>query len=136
MSPLTLLLTLITLNPAPGAAPAYADNTDPDTHWRSLFNGRDLTGWHIAAKPADRDKPFWTVEDGAIVCDSLGRPDHDYVWLITDDEFSDFELQLKVRTFKQSPGNSGVQIRSRYDHDHAWLDGPQIDIHPPDPLPG
>jgi len=98
-----------------------------------LFDGRTLKGWHVSAKPADRDKDFWRVEDGFITCDSRGRKDHDYVWLVSDKEYGDFDLTLKVRGFRESPGNSGVQVRSRYDEAAGWLDGPQIDVHPPGP---
>jgi hypothetical protein len=101
--------------------------------WRTLFDGKTLAGWHVAAKPADREKVFWQVRDGAITCDSLGRKDHDYVWLVSDAEYGDFELKLKVKGFPESPGNSGVQFRSRYDSQASWLDGPQADIHPPGP---
>jgi hypothetical protein len=99
----------------------------------ALFDGRTLKGWNVASKPADRDKNFWSVKDGAIVCDSLGRKDHDYVWLLSAGEYGDFELRLEVRGFRESPGNSGVQVRSRYDYEAGWLDGPQIDVHPPGP---
>jgi hypothetical protein len=99
----------------------------------TLFDGKSLAGWHVSAKPADRDRGFWAVKDGVIRCDSRGRRDHDYVWLVTDAEFGDFDLTLKVRGFRDSPGNSGVQVRSRYDEAALWLDGPQIDIHPPGP---
>lgn len=101
--------------------------------WRSLFDGRTLAGWRVEARPEDRSKTFWQVRDGAIVCDSLGRKDHDYVWLVSDEEFSDFELTLEVRGFADSPGNSGLQFRSRYDTALGWLHGPQVDIHPPAP---
>ncbi len=60
--------------------------------WQSLFDGKTLTGWHVAAKPEDRGKVFWQVRDGAMTADSLGRPEHDYVWLVSDGEFGDFEL--------------------------------------------
>ena len=100
----------------------------------SLFDGKTLAGWHVSSKPADRDKTFWTVRDGAITCDSLGRKDHAYVWLVSDAEFDDFELTLQVKGFAQSPGNSGVQFRSRYDEALGWLHGPQADIHPPAPF--
>ncbi len=101
--------------------------------WESLFNAKDLTGWEIMCKPADRGKTFWRVEDQCIVVDSLKQPEHDYVWLQTIREFGDFELRLKFQAYRDSPGNSGVQIRSRYDETAGWLDGPQIDIHPPGP---
>ena len=105
----------------------------PAGEWRSLFDGKTLAGWHVAARPPDRDKGFWQVRDGAITADSMGRTDHDYVWLVSDDEFADFELALEVRGFSRSPGNSGVQLRSRYDEELGWLHGPQVDVHPPAP---
>ena len=97
-----------------------------------LFNGKDLSGWHVECQPADRDKQFWRVENGAILCDSIGRKDHNYVWLVNDREFQDFELRLKFQAFRDSPGNSGLQFRSRFDRSTGggWLDGPQVDIHP------
>lgn len=98
-----------------------------------LFNGEDLTGWTVKAKPEDMQKNFWTVEDGAILVNSIGNEGHDYVWLVTETEFDNFELQLKFAAYNESPGNSGVQLRSRYDENEYWLDGPQIDIHPPGP---
>jgi hypothetical protein len=104
----------------------------PD-RWQALFNGQDLAGWTIKCKPADQGKDFWRVEDGCIVADSMGRPEHDYIWLMTDNEYSDFTVRLRFQAFRDSPGNSGVQIRSRYDDQVGWLDGPQIDINPPGP---
>jgi hypothetical protein len=101
--------------------------------WIRLFDGKSLAGWRVESKPADAGKPFWQARDGMIACDSLGHPDHDYIWLIHEREFADFELELEIRGFAESKGNSGVQIRSRYDRAAGWLDGPQIDIHPPDP---
>lgn len=99
-----------------------------------LFDGKTLAGWTVQAKPADAARGYWSVKDGAITCDSMGRGDHDYVWLVyTAREFDDFVLRLKVRSFEESPGNSGVQFRSRYDQQALWLDGPQADIHPPAP---
>lgn len=99
--------------------------------WTSLFDGQTLEGWHIKSTKADRDKTFWTVADGKIVCNSMDDGKSDYVWLMTDGEYDDFELRLKVRSYSESQGNSGIQIRSRYDDEAQWLDGPQVDIHPP-----
>jgi hypothetical protein len=101
--------------------------------WVSLFNGKNLDGWEVECKPGDRDKNYWTVKDGMIRVNSLGKKDHDYVWLTAQKEYTDFILILKFAAFEGSPGNSGVQVRSRYDHDSLWLDGPQVDIHPVDP---
>jgi hypothetical protein len=99
----------------------------------SLFNGHDFTGWTIKCKPADRNKQFWNVQDGTILADSIGHKDHDYIWLLTDNQYSNFILRLRFQAHRDSPGNSGVQIRSRYDDNAGWLDGPQIDINPSAP---
>jgi len=104
-----------------------------EKQWVSLFNGENLEGWKIKAKPEDQSKKYWTVKDGYIEVNSLGDKDHDYIWLMTDKEYQDFTIKLKFAAFKDSPGNSGVQIRSRYDDEEGWLDGPQIDIHPQGP---
>jgi len=103
-----------------------------EKEWQSLFNGENLKGWTIKKLPKD-EHDFWHVVDGAIEANSMGHPDHDYVWLLTENEYDDFILQLQFQAFRSSPGNSGVQIRSRYDDKAGWLDGPQIDIHPPAP---
>jgi hypothetical protein len=87
----------------------------------------------VKCQPEDRNEKFWRVDEGTIVCDSMGRKNHNYVWLMTDREFSDFELRLKFKAFRDSPGNSGVQFRSRFDETASggWLDGPQVDLNPP-----
>ncbi|MFW6162207.1 MAG: family 16 glycoside hydrolase [Planctomycetota bacterium] len=101
--------------------------------WTSLFNGKDLSGWVVKCRPVDRDKTFWTVDDGTILADSMDSKKHGYVWLCTEKEYGDFVLRLKFQAYRDSPGNSGVQIRSRYDPEASYLDGPQIDIHPRGP---
>ncbi|MBZ0254662.1 DUF1080 domain-containing protein [bacterium] len=107
--------------------------SETKVEWTSLFNGQDLTHWSVKCKPQDQTATFWNVEDGAITANSLNTPKHDYVWLVSDKEYTNFTFRFKFRAFKDSPGNSGVQIRSRYDEAAGWLDGPQIDIHPPAP---
>jgi hypothetical protein len=126
---LTVLFSVLLLV-QPRPAPAQVQ---PAGEGVALFNGKDLAGWHVQCRPGDREKHFWRVEEGTILCDSIGRKDHDYVWLMTDQEFADFELRLEFQAYRDSPGNSGVQFRSRFDAsvDGGWLDGPQVDIHPP-----
>ena len=102
-----------------------------EKEWISLFNGEDLSGWVVKAKPEDQGKNFWFVNDGYIEANSLGRGDHDYIWLYTEKEYGDFEIKYQFQAFRESPGNSGIQVRSRYDEETYWLNGPQIDIHPP-----
>ena len=102
--------------------------------WTPLFDGKTLAGWRVCAQPEDREKGFWQVRDGAITCDARGRRDHNYVWLMRDGEYGDFELELEVHGFADSPGNSGVQVRSRWDEQAQWLNGPQVDINSPAPF--
>jgi hypothetical protein len=109
-----------------------------DSDWLLLFNGWTLEGWEVRHVPDDDIEGFWTVEDGAIVGNTMGNPDHDQVWLVHRQEFDDFELSLEFQAYRDSPGNSGVQVRSRYDSSPdaprgGWLDGPQVDVHPPTP---
>ena len=101
----------------------------PDT-WTPLFNGNTLDGWHVACQDADQEKVFWRVDDGTILCDTAGDSNHDYVWLMSDRTFADFELEMDIQVYRDVTGNSGVQVRSRYDYDAGWLDGPQIDVDP------
>jgi len=93
-----------------------------------------IPAWTVKCQPRDQDKVFWRADDGTILCDSLGRRDHNDVWLISEKEFGDLELKLKFQAYTNSYGNSGVQFRSRYGinaENGGWLDGPQVDIHPP-----
>lgn len=108
-------------------------SSESEDGWASLFNGRDLEQWSVQCQEKDQGAEFWSVRDGAITADSLDKSGHDYVWLMSNREYQDFTLRLKFRAFRESPGNSGVQIRSRYDVNEGWLDGPQIDIHPTGP---
>lgn len=107
--------------------------------WEQLFNGVDLEGWTVKCIESDLGKSYWSVKDGCISCNSMGDKDHNYVWLASDREFADFHLRLKFQVFRESDGNSGVQFRSRYDESEnanygGWLNGPQVDIHGPDPF--
>lgn len=69
-----------------------------------LFNGRDLSGWHLSDPKAQQT---WVVENGALV--SLGRGAE----LVTDRKFDDFKLHLEFRVAAGS--NSGVYLRGRYE---------------------
>ncbi|MBM4156599.1 MAG: DUF1080 domain-containing protein [Lentisphaerae bacterium] len=121
--------------PDEGAARAALAGAEKaaEGRWTPLFNGRDLAGWTVKCVAADTNKTYWRVEDGAILVDSTADPKHDYVWLVADGEHGDFLLRLRFQAFRGVTGNSGVQIRSRYDDAAGWLDGPQVDIHPPGP---
>lgn len=117
------------------AVMAFFGSCNQPAQWVSLFNGVDLSGWHVECREQDRVKTYWQVEDSTILCNSLGDKDHHYVWLVSDKEYEDFILSFRFQAYRESTGNSGVQFRSHYDQalDGGWLNGPQIDIHPKEP---
>lgn len=74
--------------------------------WRSLFNGKDLSGW-------TGDVDGYAVEDGLLVAkqESGGN-------LYFNQPFSDFVLRL---SFRMEPGgNNGVGIRAEQGKDAAY----------------
>ncbi len=94
---------------------ATSFNFKKNDNWIALFNGKNLHGWTVKCKPEDQSTNYFSVKNNYIEVNSLGDKEHDYVWLMTDKEYKDFSLKLKFAAFKDSPGNSGVQFRSRYD---------------------
>ena len=126
MKQLTILIAVTLLM----TTPTYSQKEK----FKSLFNEKDLSGWIVKGKSDDVAKNYWTTADGIIQCNSVGDTAHDYVWLMTKNEYANFHLKLKFAAFKKSKGNSGVQFHSRYDDEAYWLDGPQVDIHTPKPF--
>jgi hypothetical protein len=72
---------------------------------KSLFNGKDLTGWKIYGTEK------WYVDKGELVCES--GPDKQYGYFATEKEYKDFELTLEFK--QESNGNSGVFFHSQID---------------------
>ncbi|MBI4580792.1 MAG: DUF1080 domain-containing protein [Planctomycetes bacterium] len=129
-----LIYAIVAITAGLGVAGCSAGRSGTAGKWQSLFNGENLEGWTVKCKPGDAaGRPYFTVENGTILADSIGRKDHDYVWLATAREYGDFSLRLRFQAYRDSPGNSGVQIRSRYDEAAGWMDGPQVDVNPPGP---
>lgn len=78
-----------------------------------LFDGKTLEGWK-AAKP--RNAHFWKVVDGVITGDHDGKRVPTNTYLVTEREFSDFELRCQFRiSGDHQTGliNSGIQYRSQ-----------------------
>jgi len=85
-------------------APSLWRGTEPK--WGkaiTLFNGKDLTGWHsLGTKPNQ-----WVAENGALKSPASGAN------ICTDEKFTDFKLHIE---FRLPPGsNSGVYLRGRYE---------------------
>ena len=73
---------------------------------RSLFNGKDFTGWIPA--PTKRSLPnFWVVRDGALVNDGEEGAN-----LMTVEKFQDMKVHVEFRLPKGA--SSGVFPRGRY----------------------
>ena len=116
-----LALGLSTLAPIAGAADAGS---------KSLFNGKDLTGW-------DGATDFWSVRDGAITgqttAEKVLKANTFLVW--KDGTPANFELRLKFKLTAQNPenrANSGVQYRSKVmDAATYVVGGYQADIDSP-----
>ncbi|MBC7828057.1 MAG: DUF1080 domain-containing protein [Chitinophagaceae bacterium] len=75
----------------------------------SLFNGKDLTGWHIDIPEMDTSKtaknPF-IIRNGLLV--SLGKPNGH---LISDSSYQNYRLAVEYR-FAGKPGNCGVLVHA------------------------
>lgn len=75
----------------------------------SLFNGKDLTGWHLDVPAMDTDKtvksPFIT-RNGLLV--SMGEPGGH---LITDAIYKNYRIEVQYR-FAGVPGNCGLLLHA------------------------
>ena len=79
---------------------------EDETGFQTLFNGKDLAGWHGAVNN-------YEVVDGAIMC-KKGKGGT----LYAKDEYSDFVFRFE---FKLPPGgNNGIAVRSPGKGDPAW----------------
>lgn len=95
-----LLLLLLLIN---------ASGATAQEKGKSLFNGKDLTGWHWDVPAMDTDagaaNPF-IVKNGLLV--SMGQPGGH---LITDAVFMNYRLEVEYR-FSAKPGNCGVLVHA------------------------
>ena len=100
-----LLILAISLLSATGAA---GQAIKPDKKgWISLFNGKDLTGWHLRNPQGTNG---WKVVDGVLV---NTPPSTD---IQTDAEFYDFQLHVEFKVHEsKGSGNSGVYMRDKYE---------------------
>lgn len=71
--------------------------------WVSLFNGKDLSGWHQL-----NGKAKYHVENGEIIGTTVADTPNSF--LVTDKDYSDFILELDLLVANEM--NSGIQFRS------------------------
>jgi hypothetical protein len=94
-----------------------------DKKWVKLYNGQDLTGWHVKDGKADA----WKANGDMISCVAPGGG-----WLASDKEYGDFVLQVEYRI--PPGGNSGVGVRfpSVGDPAHAGMEIQILDDDAPE----
>jgi hexosaminidase len=74
--------------------------------WTPLFNGKDLSGWHLLKKDGSNG---WVVADGVY----LNTPPSTDIQ--TDAEYNDFDLHVEFKVIAGATGNSGVYLRDKYE---------------------
>ena len=94
------------------------DLSSKGVDWQSLFDGNSLDGW----RRYKSDKPVrgWQVIDGELVRTSKAGD------LITERQFSDFELQLEWKV--EPGGNSGIFFRADESERYIFLTAPEMQI--------
>jgi hypothetical protein len=98
-----------------------------DEQWTYLFNGKDLEGWHIYNKGKDNFNG-WYVADGVLAFDPTKRTEATNADLVTDQEFTSFELELEWMISEK--GNSGVFWAVVEDdrYAHTYETGPEVQV--------
>lgn len=83
---------------------AAAASAGENGAWRSLFNGKDLTGWKVP----EGDNGHWKVVDGVIDYDASSEAAKSKdLW--TAQEFGDFEMEIEWR-IKETKGEYAARI--------------------------
>jgi len=109
-----LLLSFVLLLPAVALAADYKVEKFDDAGFVSIFNGKDLTGWHVSSQTghsrASQNKSGgrWVVEDGAII-GSQDIPDNGGI-VLTDKQYGNFEVALEMNN--DFVPDSGLFLRS------------------------
>lgn len=91
-------------------------SSDTNANWVSLFDGKTFNGWHTYGK--DSVTNAWKIEDSAIHLISKEKNGWQTVGggdLVTDEEYSNFDLKLQWKISKA--GNSGIFFYVREDAD-------------------
>jgi hypothetical protein len=89
---------------------AWTAEKDVPEGFEPLFNGKDLKGWKAYGGKMEK----WGVDKGLLITKGQGGG-----WLLTDKEYSDFELRLEYR-WEKDGGNSGVALRAPLVGDVSW----------------
>jgi len=74
----------------------------------SIFNGKDLSGWHISKTSHHGTTPDWKVKDG-VLTGTQDRPGEGGI-LLTDKKYKNFEISMEIRPDFSCAG--GLFLRS------------------------
>lgn len=98
-----------------------------DQQWTYLFNGKDLEGWHIYLKGTENFNG-WYVSDGVLVFDPSNRTEATNADLVSDQQFTSFELQLEWMISEK--GNSGLfwAVIEEEQYEHTYTTGPELQV--------
>lgn len=100
--------------------PTSAAAAETEGGWQTLFNGKDLDGWHNFKTTTIR--PGWQVKDGILVC----ADPHNAGDLCTKDQFDWFDLELEYNI--SEGGNSGIMFHVSDKGNAAWASGPEFQL--------
>lgn len=101
-NPIIRFIFIILFLLSTGTTVSFAQPEGVPDGFISIFNGEDLTGWHISRTNHHGTVGNYYVEDGMIVMKQY--PYGQGGIILTDKKYSDFELYLEV---KADPGTNG-----------------------------
>lgn len=108
------------------AAPNMLTPAEQEEGWQLLFDGNSLDGWRgYDFFDVDSIPEGWQVSDGTLHFDGTNEDD-DFVALITEEKFSDFELKLEWKISEE--GDSGVFYRVSRDAVQEFHTGPEFQL--------
>lgn len=86
----------------------HAQKQKDEVGFKSIFNGKNLKGWHVSRTSHQGTTPKVEIEDGSIVMSD--QPFGQGGVLLTDKKYGSFDLKVEVKL--DSFCNSGIFIRS------------------------
>jgi hypothetical protein len=110
----------------------------PPEGFSPIFNGRDLTGWHVSRITHQGSTPDVRVEDGVLVLRQ--QPYGQGGLLLTDRRYRNFELYLEAKpdwgcnggiVFRSTEGGSAYQIELDQGNGTGNLFGDMLEISRP-----
>lgn len=103
--------------------PNRLGDTEIEAGWELLFDGKSLSGWrgYMGSKIATA----WSVQDGVLALKS-GNAKDDYVNIISDKEFDDFELIWEWKI--EAGSNTGLMFHVKEGPKMPYLTGPEYQL--------